>query len=109
MESSFWLLKNANCLTGRKNSMYLPLMEANQQSSTYSHSLPFPLSLFLITPRSAVMDHISGRPWPAPYDGRAIITDSYKDHLAGLSVDENSSKYTKAVEVGDHSRNIIWA
>jgi len=56
------------------------------------------------------MDDIQGTAiWPAAYDGRAIVTDSYNDHLSGLSVEENIRKYKKAAESGDMSRKIVWA
>lgn len=47
--------------------------------------------------------------WPAAYDGRAIVTDSYRDHTSGLSLDENRAKLKAATDVGDHSRQLCWA
>ncbi|KAH8895929.1 FMN-dependent 2-nitropropane dioxygenase [Thozetella sp. PMI_491] len=47
--------------------------------------------------------------WPSTYDGRAIVTESYKDHLAGLSLEENLKKFAEAKEADDASRFIMWA
>lgn len=47
--------------------------------------------------------------WPPLYDGRAIVTDSYKDHTSGLSLEENKSKLKAANTAGDHSRQVVWS
>lgn len=60
--------------------------------------------------RSTFHDDIVGTTiWPAAYDGRAIITDSYRDHSSGLSLDENKAKFKAATDAGDHSRQMCWA
>lgn len=61
------------------------------------------------TTKSTMFDDIQGTAiWPTVYDGRAIIGDSFKDHLSGLSVEENIAKYKAALENGNTSRKIVW-
>ena len=56
------------------------------------------------------MDDIQGTAiWPDVYDGRAIIGDSYKDFVSGISEEDNVAKYKQALETGDTSRKIVWA
>lgn len=47
--------------------------------------------------------------WPSAYDGRAIIGDSYKDFVSGLTIEENIAKYKEASERGETNRKIIWS
>ncbi|KUI58569.1 Nitronate monooxygenase [Cytospora mali] len=47
--------------------------------------------------------------WPKTYDGRAILTDSYRDHAAGLSLEENRAKFGAAKDAGDDSRQVTWS
>ena len=55
-------------------------------------------------------DNIQGTGfWPKVYDGRAIIGESYKDHLAGLSEEENIAKYKSAFAAGESTRRTVWA
>ncbi|KAH8785517.1 FMN-dependent 2-nitropropane dioxygenase [Diaporthe sp. PMI_573] len=62
------------------------------------------------TVKSAFHDELRGTTfWPELYDGRAIISQSYKDHLSGMSVDENKSKLGEAERAGDASRQVTWA
>ncbi|KAJ6445039.1 2-nitropropane dioxygenase protein [Purpureocillium lavendulum] len=62
-----------------------------------------------ITIKSTVHDDIQGTPiWPGLYDGRAIVGDSYRDHEAGLPMEENIKKYQDAKQAGDVSRAITW-
>ncbi|KAF3760733.1 FMN-dependent 2-nitropropane dioxygenase [Cryphonectria parasitica EP155] len=59
--------------------------------------------------RSTFHDDVQGsKIWPALYDGRAIVTDSYKDHSSGLAIEENIEKLRAANEAGDSSRQITW-
>ena len=60
--------------------------------------------------RSTIHDTIQGTGfWPQAYDGRAIIGESYKDHLAGLPEDANFVKYKDALATGDSTRRTVWA
>ena len=47
--------------------------------------------------------------WPDIYDGRALIGDSYRDHLAGLPMEENIKKYNDAKLAGELNRMVTWA
>ncbi|ROW00846.1 hypothetical protein VMCG_06557 [Cytospora schulzeri] len=47
--------------------------------------------------------------WPKMYDGRAIITDSYRDHASGVSLEENKAKFEAAKDAGDDSRQVTWS
>ncbi|KAI3400145.1 hypothetical protein diail_4377 [Diaporthe ilicicola] len=62
------------------------------------------------TVKSTFHDELRGSTfWPELYDGRAIITQSYKDHLSGMSVEENKTKFGEAKSAGDDSRQVTWA
>jgi nitronate monooxygenase len=57
-----------------------------------------------------VHDDIQGTAlWPSAYDGRAIIGDSYKDFVSGLTIEENIAKYKEASKRGETNRKIIWS
>ncbi|KAJ4396035.1 hypothetical protein N0V93_000251 [Gnomoniopsis smithogilvyi] len=62
------------------------------------------------TVKSGFHDEIAGTTWlwPKKYDGRAIITESYRDHSAGLPLEENQAKFKAAAE-SDGSRQLIWS
>jgi hypothetical protein len=47
--------------------------------------------------------------WPPTYDGRAIIGTAYKDHLAGLAMEENKAKLQKSKSEGDEGRTVVFA
>ncbi|KAI8960390.1 inosine monophosphate dehydrogenase [Daldinia sp. FL1419] len=62
------------------------------------------------TVKSQIHDHITGEMnWPAIYDGRAIVTPTYHDHVAGVPLDENSRRLNAAKDSGDVSRLVIWS
>lgn len=42
------------------------------------------------------------------YDGRAIITESYRDHTGGLPLEENITKFKEAAKTGEASRQLVW-
>lgn len=78
-------------------------------SNSLNKWLLLPCSLFL-NDRSTFHDQIRGTTfWPELYDGRAIISQSYKDHLSGMSIDENKTKLGEAERAGDASRQVTWA
>lgn len=55
-------------------------------------------------------DDLSGRGvWPASYSGRAIIGDTYRDSVAGLSIEDNLKKNDQAIKLGEDSRRVVWA
>lgn len=62
------------------------------------------------TVKSTFHDDVLGTTiWPALYDGRAIITDTYRDHTSGLSLEENKEKLRAALEAGDDTRLVTWS
>ncbi|KAI0097130.1 inosine monophosphate dehydrogenase [Daldinia grandis] len=62
------------------------------------------------TVKSQVHDHITGEiNWPEIYDGRAIITPTYHDHVAGVPLDENAKRLNAAKDSGDVSRLVTWS
>jgi len=63
------------------------------------------------TVKSTLHDAILGRGdlWPLTYDGRAIVTDSYRDAIAGMPLEENVRQHKHAVETGDMSRRVAFA
>ncbi|KAL8392539.1 hypothetical protein RB595_002653 [Gaeumannomyces hyphopodioides] len=65
----------------------------------------------LTTNKSDFHDQVRGTAgiWPAFYDGRAIISQSYRDHLAGVPVEEVISRYNAASATKDKSRMVSWA
>ncbi|KAI1456691.1 FMN-dependent 2-nitropropane dioxygenase [Annulohypoxylon moriforme] len=62
------------------------------------------------TVKSQLHDHIQGnKSWPDLYDGRAIITPTFEDHVAGVPFDENTKRFEAAKEGGDVSRMVTWS
>ncbi|KAI1654567.1 inosine monophosphate dehydrogenase [Daldinia decipiens] len=62
------------------------------------------------TVKSQVHDHITGEiHWPEIYDGRAIVTPTYRDHVAGIPLDENAKRLNAAKDSGDVSRLVTWS
>lgn len=62
--------------------------------------------------RSVFHDQLRGTDslWPPFYDGRAIVTDSYRDHRVGVSLEENKKRFNQAKESGDNSsRGVVWS
>ena len=52
--------------------------------------------------RSIVYDYLRGTlGWPARYNGRGLINQSYEDALAGMSKEENKKLYDEALKTGD--------
>jgi nitronate monooxygenase len=52
--------------------------------------------------RSIVYDYLRGTVgWPARYNGRGIVNQSYDDALAGMSREENKRLYDEALKTGD--------
>lgn len=60
--------------------------------------------------RSSFHDGVAGTSWlwPKMYDGRAIITESYRDHTGGLPLEENIAKFKEAAQTGETSRQLVW-
>lgn len=68
------------------------------------------------TIRSTIFDELPGKNvWPGGYDGRAVVAQSYKDHVGGMKVEELRELYKRAkVEETqgygpDNRRAAIWA
>ncbi|EHL01299.1 putative Nitronate monooxygenase [Glarea lozoyensis 74030] len=67
------------------------------------------------TVRSQVFDELRGPTiWPTGYDGRAVVSASYRDHLTGASIEELRSKTRQAEEkngkdYGVQGRSAVWA
>ncbi|KAK7746402.1 hypothetical protein SLS53_002361 [Cytospora paraplurivora] len=63
------------------------------------------------TVKTSFHDKIKGTDslWPKMYDGRAIITESWRDHISGLPLEENKTKYGAAKDSGDDSREVTWS
>ncbi|KAH6986792.1 FMN-dependent 2-nitropropane dioxygenase [Ilyonectria destructans] len=62
------------------------------------------------TSRSTFHDDLQNlKVWPKAYDGRAIISKSYEDHVSGVAIEENIKRLSEAQASGDMSRNLIWA
>lgn len=52
--------------------------------------------------RSIVYDYLRGTVgWPAHYNGRGLINQSYDDALAGMSREDNKKLYDEALKTGD--------
>lgn len=80
-----------------------PLMLQRQQSSRY-HSPNTQISANGC--RTTFHDAIRGTSaiWPAAYDGRGVVTDAYRDHVGGMSLEDNIKK-----SKGDKTRGVTWA
>jgi hypothetical protein len=60
--------------------------------------------------RSTVHDDIQGTTyWPGSYDGRAIVGEPYREHLAGLPIEDNAERYKKAKAAGETNWLVNWA
>lgn len=54
------------------------------------------------TVRTQLYNHLRGTTnWPAPFDARGLINDSWKDHQAGMSFEENKTLHDAAMKRGD--------
>ncbi|KAF2251402.1 inosine monophosphate dehydrogenase [Trematosphaeria pertusa] len=70
-----------------------------------------------VTKRSKLFDELRGpNMWPAAYDGRSLVVQSYKDHLGGMSIEEIQKLHNEAVKEDDNGfkpglkgRAAIWA
>ncbi|OCL14314.1 inosine monophosphate dehydrogenase [Glonium stellatum] len=67
------------------------------------------------TVRSKIFDELRGpNIWPEAYDGRSLVTDSYTDHVNGVSIEEIRKLHNEAVKgedagFGENKRAVIWA
>ncbi|TAQ85360.1 hypothetical protein B7494_g6326 [Chlorociboria aeruginascens] len=54
------------------------------------------------TVRTSLYDELSGRTdWPAIYDGRNVVNESWRDREKGVQVEENRRRYEEAGKKGD--------
>ena len=64
----------------------------------------------LTSRRSTFHDDLQNmKVWPKAYDGRAIVSESYQDHVSGVAIEENIKRLSEAQASGDMSRNLVWA
>jgi nitronate monooxygenase len=67
------------------------------------------------TVRSQVFDELRGPTiWPAAYDGRAIVSSSYEDHVSGVDIGQIRERYAEVVKQddkgwGESRRAAVWA
>ncbi|KIW30704.1 uncharacterized protein PV07_02412 [Cladophialophora immunda] len=67
------------------------------------------------TIRSKLFDSVAGpNIWPAAYDGRSLVTESYADHVRGIDIKEIREKHNEAVTqedggFGKSNRANVWA
>lgn len=68
------------------------------------------------TVRAKLFDELKGpNIWPAAYDGRAIISNSYEDYTAGVGIEQIREKHAEAVADkedlgwGSNARAAVWA
>lgn len=67
------------------------------------------------TVRATIFDELPGKSiWPAGYDGRALASTSWKDHLDGVGVEELRRRHADAITgldrgFGGERRAAIWA
>jgi nitronate monooxygenase len=68
------------------------------------------------TVRAKVFDELAGpNIWPRDFDGRALIAQSYKDHIEGISIDEIRKSHAEAKKSShlgfdqENRRAAIWA
>jgi nitronate monooxygenase len=68
------------------------------------------------TVRAKVFDELAGpNIWPRDFDGRALIAQSYKDHIEGISIDEIRKSHAEAKQTShlgfdqENRRAAIWA
>ncbi|KAI5358866.1 putative nitronate monooxygenase, aldolase-type TIM barrel [Septoria linicola] len=62
------------------------------------------------TVRDKVFDELRGpNQWPTLYDGRSLRTTSFRDHSAGVGIDEIRKRHASAVKAKDTSYGSQWA
>jgi len=67
------------------------------------------------TLRATIFDELRAKSiWPTSYDGRALASPSYKDHLNGVELDELRKRYAASIMgsdkgFGGERRAVIWA
>ncbi|KAI4722793.1 inosine monophosphate dehydrogenase [Aureobasidium sp. EXF-10727] len=68
------------------------------------------------TIRAKLFDELAGpNIWPKDFDGRALIAQSYKDHIRGVSIDEIRKSHAEAKQTDhlgfdqENRRAAIWA
>ncbi|KAI1149222.1 FMN-dependent 2-nitropropane dioxygenase [Nemania diffusa] len=62
------------------------------------------------TVKSYVHDRVQGNwTWPALYDARALVHQSYHDDVAGMEIKENEARYKVAKEKGEVSMMVTWS
>lgn len=68
------------------------------------------------TVRAKVFDELAGPSiWPRDFDGRALIAQSYKDHIKGISIDDIRKSHAEAKQTShlgfdqENRRAAIWA
>jgi nitronate monooxygenase len=67
------------------------------------------------TTRATIFDELKGKSiWPAGYDGRALVSASYREHVNGVGVEELRTRHQVAVKgddkgFGGERRAAIWA
>ncbi|CAM6108359.1 unnamed protein product [Calypogeia fissa] len=68
------------------------------------------------TVRSKIFDQLRGPSvWPVLFDGRGVVTESYKDYVNGVEVEEIRRRHAEAVKGEDagfrpgNARSTIWA
>lgn len=68
-----------------------------------------------LTVRAKVFDELAGpNRWPVLYNGRAIVSNSYRDHRVGVDIDEIRTRHKNAVAGtdlgwGDNQRAVVWS
>jgi nitronate monooxygenase len=68
------------------------------------------LKPFLTIARSTFHDQILGTTvWPAYYDGRAIVTRTYEDHINGMPIEKNTERYNEAKANEDGEILVTWS
>lgn len=56
------------------------------------------------TVRTQLYNHLRGlTTWPAPFDARGLINQSWRDHQSGMPFEENAELHKKAVEKGQEA------
>ncbi|KAK8101357.1 hypothetical protein PG999_011731 [Apiospora kogelbergensis] len=62
------------------------------------------------TVKSYLHDHVQGNmSWPDLYDGRAVVHPCYREHEAGVPLNENAAKFKSAKDAGDNSKMVTWS
>lgn len=94
---------------------FLASREVDLSAKEYQEAVLEAVDGGISTVRAIIFDELRGKNiWPAGYDGRALVSSSFRDYLAGVGIEELRRRHAAAVTSSDKGfggerRAAIWA